>query len=102
MPAPQHRMPNLRQETTHQANAPEKSVENVMTQACEEVEEVVRENPASAALVTFAVGVGLGVALAALLRPARRVPKLGESTWSHIRDAVSQVLPDALSQYTRR
>lgn len=102
MPAPQHRMPNLRQETTRKADAAEKSIDNVMTQACEEVEDLVRENPASAALVTFAVGVGLGVALTALLRPARRAPMLSESTWSHIRDAVSQVLPEALAQYTRR
>src|SRR5690348_156862 len=102
MPAPQHRMPNLRQEASRQANSAEKSVNNVVTQACDEVENLVRDNPASAALVTFAVGVGLGVALAAMLRPARRAPTLSESTWSHIRDAVSQVLPDALSQYTRR
>jgi len=84
------------------ANSAEKSVSNAVTQACDEVENLVRDNPASAALVTFAVGVGLGVALTALMRPARRQPMLSESTWSHIRDAVSQALPDALAQYTRR
>jgi len=102
MPAPQHRMPNLRQEGSRQANSAEKSVNNVMMQACEEVEDMVRENPASAALITFGIGVGLGVALTALMRPARRQPMLSESTWSHIRDAVSQALPDALSQYVRK
>jgi len=95
-------MPNLRQEGSRQANKAEKSVDNVVMQACEEVEAMVRDNPASAALITFGVGVGLGVALTALMRPSRREPMLSDSTWSHIRDAVSRALPDALAQYTRK
>jgi hypothetical protein len=103
MPAPQHRMPNLRQqEPNNRTRGVTKSIESTMVQACDEVENLVRENPASSAFVTFAVGVGLGVALVALLKPARRPPAFGQATWAHLRDAVSQALPDALSQYMHK
>lgn len=98
MPAPQHRMPNLKQQKSQVSNAL-KPVEDAVMQVCDEATDLVRENPASSAFVTFAVGVGLGVALVTLLRPARRPPMISHSTWSHIRDAVSQALPDALSRY---
>jgi len=102
MPTPQHRMPNIRREAQNKVTSVVQSVEDAAVQACDEVEGLVRDNPASAALVTFAVGVGLGVALVALLRPARPQPVFSNSTWAHLREAVSQALPDALSQYMRK
>jgi hypothetical protein len=48
-----------------------------MTEACESAEEMVRHNPTTSLLVTFGVGVGLGLAMTALMMPSRR-----QTTWA--------------------
>jgi hypothetical protein len=73
-----------------------------MGEACDQAGRIVRENPGSSALVTFGVGVAIGTALVLVLGPSRRKPSWREqvqASGGHLRDVMSQWLPDALSRH---
>jgi hypothetical protein len=76
-------------------------------EAYEMTEDMVREHPASSALVTFGLGVGLGLVLTALLVPAapRRSwydEHMPESlSRRNVSDMINRMLPDALARYMK-
>lgn len=62
-------------------------------------EQCVREHPASAALVTFALGFGTGLGLVALLigEQKKQVPEgLAQRLGQQVLDSLSQVLPESV------
>jgi len=82
------------------------SPEGMMQEACHQTAEMIGNNPASAALITFGVGFGVGLLLTTMLRPQRATPQ----SWAHshlprwanrdsLTDMVSRVLPDALAKH---
>jgi len=77
-------------------------------QAYQRSEELVCNNPAASALITFGLGFGVGLLLTSLLSPPRRRPS-GWRSWYDSRvphwatrdslsDTVSRVLPEALAR----
>lgn len=69
-----------------------------------QIEEVVRENPGYAVLATFATGLVAGMLLAAFTGPKQRdAPKfqdyLGENARDAIQNAVSRLVPEAVSRF---
>jgi hypothetical protein len=82
-----------------------------VVEAYHQTEDMVRQHPASSALVTFGVGFGLGLLLTAMLSPPSRRQSWYEShmpsmpnmpsmpDWfsrDQLTDAIARVMPDAL------
>lgn len=73
-------------------------------EAYHQTENLVRDNPGSSALLTFGIGVGLGLALTAMLMPSRRKASWYEShrpEWldqKHLTDTISSILPSSVSR----
>lgn len=78
-----------------------------MREAYEKTEDLVREHPASSALVTFGLGVGLGLMLTALLAPPPRRRSWYEDyvperlSRGHLADTMNHLLPEALARYMK-
>lgn len=63
-------------------------------------EHYVREHPASAGLVTFAIGFGTGLALAALLvgEQKKKVPEgLAQRLGQQVLDSLAHVMPESVA-----
>lgn len=73
-------------------------------EAYHQTENLVKQNPGSSALLTFGIGVGLGLALTAMLMPSRRKASWYEShrpEWldqKHLTDTIAGILPSAVSR----
>lgn len=70
----------------------------------EQAEGIVRDNPGYSVLATFAMGLGLGLAAAALLAPKdRRSAKMSDYLGENMRDAIqsaaARLVPDAVSRF---
>lgn len=68
-------------------------------------EQCVREHPASAALVTFALGFGTGLGLAALLigEQKKKVPEgLAQRLGQQVLDSIAHVLPESVADRMHR
>jgi hypothetical protein len=82
------------------------SPQGMMQEACNQTAEMIGNNPASAALITFGVGFGVGLLLTSMMRPSRPTPQSWAQShmprWANrdtIADMVSRVLPDALAKH---
>jgi hypothetical protein len=103
-----------KQRITHFPDSAESAYEaasNRMSEAYEGTEDMVRQHPATSLLVTFGVGLGVGLALTAILMPAPRRSTWAErnlpdwasrdrlasalSSLSHLPDKVSHVRPSS-------
>lgn len=99
---------SLANEVEDHASGTMASVKGRAARVVARTDQVVRENPASSALVMFAIGCGLGVFAALLLTPARRrEPAWHESAWSRfsrsrLAGAVERLVPEAVAQYLAR
>lgn len=87
------------------SSAPD-SPQGMMREACSQTADMIGSNPASAALITFGVGFGVGLLLTSMLRPSRPTPQSWAQShmprWANrdtISDMVSRVLPDALAKH---
>lgn len=72
--------------------------------AYQQAEGLVRDNPGYSIMATFAMGIGLGLLVAALLpHKQRRAPHLrdylGENARDAIHSAVSRFVPDAVARF---
>lgn len=67
-------------------------------EALHATEDVVRENPLSATLVVFSVGVGLGLLATTLLMPRRResYETLADRSYRQIADTIARLIPDSV------
>jgi len=88
---------------------------SMLEEAYEGTQEIVRENPATTALVTLGVGFGLGLLLSTMLMPRRKswyedyIPDMSSrfqaSQWTPRggwSDAISRMIPDSLSRHAPR
>lgn len=97
--APENRVSAYQQETQHSAS-------EMASQMYRQAGDMVKENPGTSALVTFGLGLGLGLTITALLaEPDRKRASswyqsyMPENFSKQVADAVSRMLPDALSRH---
>lgn len=75
-----------------------------MREACDRTSEMVTNNPASSALLTFGLGFGVGLVLTSMMRQPRHRMSWYEShmpNWAnreHFMEMVSRMMPEAVSK----
>ena len=102
--APENRVSAYQQHEMHESGMAER-VREQASEMCHQATDMVKDNPATSALLTFGLGLGVGLALTALLSTPgrRRAPSwleahLPDNFSKQVADALSRVLPDALSR----
>jgi hypothetical protein len=89
------------QERSHQGHSPEATG---IKKAYEQAEGLVRDNPGYSVMATFAMGLGLGLLVAAMCpskqrRASRIQDYVGENARDAISSAVSRFVPDAVARF---
>jgi hypothetical protein len=61
-------------------------------------QDVVRENPLSATLAVFSVGVGLGLLATCMLMPRKRewYESMGDRSYRQIADTIARMVPESI------
>jgi hypothetical protein len=84
----------------------QESPQGMMREACSQTADMITSNPASAALITFGVGMGVGLLLTTMLRPQRQTPQTWAQShmprWANrenLSEMVARVLPDVLAKH---
>jgi hypothetical protein len=102
--APENRVSAYQQHEMHEGGVAERIREQA-SDVYHQATDMVKENPATTTLLTFGLGLGLGLVITALLATPqrRRVPSwleahLPDNFSKQVADAVSRVLPEALAR----
>jgi len=103
--APENRVSAYQQHEMHEASSMAGRVREQASDVYHQATDIVKQNPATSALITFGLGLGVGLAITALLATPqrRRSPSwleahLPDNFSKQVADAVSRVLPEALSR----
>jgi hypothetical protein len=102
--APENRVSAYQQHELHESGMSGR-LRDQASEMCHQATDMVKDNPATSALLTFGLGLGVGLAVTALLAAPqrRRAPSwleahLPDNFSKQVADAVSRVLPEALAR----